>query len=78
MYRDTIREIAAELGHVGADPYVLEGWLRMDPDTGDTRCLDGMSRAAMKRNLREILAELATVPTAQAERISESYMGPRR
>ena len=77
-YSQSIRELATDLGHPEADPFILEGFLRQDPDTGNGRCPDSMSTSTMKRHLKGILAMLDHISKEEAERIATCYMGRRR
>lgn len=42
-YQQTIREIAARLGRVGADPRHIEAWIRVEHGTLDWMDLDRFS-----------------------------------
>jgi hypothetical protein len=68
MYQDTIREMAAQLGFVGANPRWIEAWMRLEHPT-----LDGLGYSRFKDEVGVAIECIAEAGPEQCESLAKSY-----
>jgi hypothetical protein len=68
MYRDSIRQDAAALGYVGADPRHIEAWMRLEHPT-----LDALSREQFRAEVATAIECIAAAGPAESEALAQSF-----